>query len=50
MIVVELPVVIVVNPAVELYDEFQGKAGEVGEVAIDGVLAAESETVEPGGA
>lgn len=50
MIVVQLPVVIVVNPAIELYDQFEGNAGEVSEVAIDGVLAAKSETVEARGA
>jgi hypothetical protein len=50
MIVVQLPVVIVVNPAIELNDKLEGNAGEVGEVAIDGVLAAKSETVEARGA
>ena len=50
VIVVKLPVFLVVNTAIELDDEFEGNAGEVGEVAINGMLATEAEAVEPGGA
>lgn len=50
MIVIQLPFVPLMNPAVQLDDELQGHAGEVGEIAIDGVLAAEAKAVEAAGA
>ncbi len=42
MIVVELLVVLIVNLAVEFDDQSQGLAGEVGEVAVNGVLSPEA--------
>jgi hypothetical protein len=50
MVVVELLVIIVVDIAVEFDDQPQRFAGEVGEVAADGVLASESQAVEARGA
>jgi len=50
MVIVELLPVLVVNLAVELDDDLQGQAGEVGEIAVDGMLAAEAKAVEAAGA
>ncbi len=50
VIIVQLLVVFIVNPPVEFDDQLQGDAGEVGEVAVDRVLATESQAAEPAGA